>query len=82
MLFGLAVLRAGSLPRAGAWLLILGVAVYLGIVVSFIVGPEAFARWGFPLANGLYGLGLIVLGYGLWSHRSEPVQSARTARVI
>jgi hypothetical protein len=81
VLFGIAVLRSGGLPRAGAWLLILGVGVYLAIVVSFIVGPEAFARWGFPLANGLYGLGLIVLGYGLWSHRGEPVQSARPARV-
>lgn len=77
LLFGTAILRAGTLPRAGAWLLIVAVLVYLSIIVSFIVGPEAFANWGFPVANGLYGLALIALGYGLWSHRSEPIPPAR-----
>src|SRR5919112_1475704 len=56
LLFGTAILRAGTLPRAGAWLLIIAVLVYLSIIVSFIVGPEGFANWGFPEANGLYGL--------------------------
>ncbi len=81
LLFGIAILRAGSLPRTGAWLLILAVLVYLTIIASFIVGPEGFANWSFPIAGGLYGLGCIVLGYGLWSYRSEPVQPARPARV-
>ena len=74
LLFGIAILRAGTLPRAGAWLLILAVLLYLSIIVSIIMGPEAFANWSFPIANGLYGVALIALGYGLWSHRSESVQ--------
>jgi len=81
LLFGSAILRAGTLPRAGAWLLILAVLVYLTIIASFIVGPEAFANWSFPIAGGLYGLALVTLGYSLWSHRSESVQPARPARV-
>jgi hypothetical protein len=81
LLFGIAILRAGTLPRAGAWLLIVAVLVYSSIIVSFIVGPEAYANWGFPIATGLYGLALIALGYGLWAHRGEPVQPTRAAPV-
>ncbi len=75
LLFGMGILRVGSLPRAGAWLLVAAVLVYVGIIVSFIVGAsDIFANWGFLGADGLFGLGLIVLGYGLWSHRGAPVQ--------
>ena len=82
LLFGSAILRAGTLPRAGAWLLIVAVLLYLSIIVSIIMGPEAFANWSFPIANGLYGVALIALGYGLWTHRSDPVQPpARPAPV-
>ena len=81
LLFGIAILRTGILPRAGAWLMIVAVLVYLSIIVSFIVGPEAFATWAFPIASGLYGLALIALGYGLWSHRSDPVQPAQPAPI-
>jgi len=82
LLFGIAILRAGTLPRAGAWLLIVAVLLYLSIIGSIFMGPEAFANWSFPIANGLYGVALIALGYGLWSHRSDPVQPpARPAPV-
>jgi hypothetical protein len=81
LLFGIAILRAGTLPRAGAWLMIFCVPVVLVTIGSFIVGPESFADWSFPVAATLYGLAFITLGSGLWSHRSEPVQPARPARV-
>jgi hypothetical protein len=81
LLFGTAILRAGTLPRAGAWLMIFAVLVALVSIGSFIVGPEAFADWSFPVAAALYGLAFMTLGYGLWSHRNEPVQPARPARV-
>jgi hypothetical protein len=81
LLFGIAILRAGTLPRGGAWLLIVAVLVYSSIIVSFIVGPEAYATWVFPIANGLYGVALIALGYGLWAHRGESVQPTRAAPV-
>ena len=81
LLFGTAILRAGTLPRAGAWLMIFAVLVALVSIGSFIVGPEAFADWSFPVAAALYGLAFMTLGYGLWSHRDEPGQPARLARV-
>ena len=82
LLFGIAILRAGSLPRAGAWLMIVGVLVFLGTLVSFIVGAnETITNWSLPVASMLYGLGFVILGYGLWSHRSEPVQPARPAPI-
>jgi hypothetical protein len=80
LLSGMGILRARSLPRAGAWLWILAVLVYVGIIFSFIVGAnDAFANWGFLVVDGLFGLGCIVLGHGLWSHRGEPVQPARVS---
>jgi hypothetical protein len=81
LLFGIALLRAGTLPRAGAWLMLSAVPVVLVTIGSFIVGPEAFGDWSFPVAAGLFGLAFITLGSGLWSHRSEPVQPARPAPV-
>jgi hypothetical protein len=81
LLFGIAILRTGTLPRAGAWMMLFAVVVVLVSIGSFIVGPAAFADWSFPVAAVLNGLGFITLGYGLWSHRNEPVQPARPARV-
>jgi hypothetical protein len=81
LLFGIAILRAGTLPRAGAWLMIFAVVVAFVSVGSFIVGPEAFSDWSFPVAAVLLGLAFMILGYGLWSHRDEPVQPARPAPV-
>jgi hypothetical protein len=81
LLFGIAILRAGTLPRAGAWMMILAVLVVLASIGSFIVGPAAFADWSFPVAAALYGLAFILLGYGLWSHRDRTAAQARPARV-
>ena len=53
------------------------VLVVLASIGSFIVGPEAFADWSFPVAAMLYGLAFIALGYGLWSRRNDSVQPAR-----
>ncbi len=81
LLFGIAILRAGTLPRAGAGLMILAVVVAVVSIGSIIGGLEAFSDWSFPVAAVLLGLGYALLGYGLWSHRDEPVQPTRLARV-
>ena len=81
LLFGIAILRAGTLPRAGAGLMILAVVVAVVSIGSIIGGLEAFSDWSFPVAGVLLGLGYALLGYGLWSHRDEPGQPARLARV-
>jgi hypothetical protein len=81
LLFGIAILRARTLPRAGAWVMILAVLVVVASIGSFIVGPAAFADWSFPVAAVLYGLAFILLGNGLWSRRDQPAARMRPARV-
>jgi hypothetical protein len=81
LLFGIGILRAGSLPRAGAWLWVLAVLVYVGIIVGIIAGVSPIYNWGFLAADALFGLGCIILGYGLWSHREERVQKTQPTQV-
>jgi len=58
VIFGIGSLKAGILPRAGTWLVILG--ALLSLVGSFV---------GLPLSGILFGLGLAMLGRWLWSER-------------
>jgi len=63
LLFGIAILRAGILPRWAAIVLIIG-------VVGALVGPllgEVVGR----ITVVTVGLGLAWLGYALWSERRE-----------
>src|SRR5262249_57125129 len=71
--FGVAMLRAGVLPRGGAWLLIVGVV--LAILPPEPVGPVPWA--GLVAGGVLFGAGEVWLGYALWS--GEPRQTARPA---
>ena len=75
VLFGVGILRAGSLPRAGAWLLIVSIPIFVtAIVASTALGGAHWPNWFFIVGEVVFGSGLMVLGYGLWSHRNEPVQ--------
>jgi hypothetical protein len=80
-LFAVAILRAGSLPRVGAWLWIVAIPIFLFAVVASTAAPGGsslsnWANWAFIVAGTVFGLGWIILGYGLWLHRDEPVQPA------
>lgn len=80
VLFGICILRTGNLPRAGAWLWLVSAPIFLGAIVGFIVGAsDTWSSWSFVIGEVVFGLGCIVLGYGLWSHRDEPVQPAHPA---
>jgi hypothetical protein len=75
VLFGVGVLRDGSLPSAGAWLLIVSIPIFvIAIVASTALGGAHWPNWFFVVGEVAFGSGLMVLGYGLWSHRNEPVQ--------
>jgi hypothetical protein len=75
VLFGVGILRAGSLPRAGAWLLIVSIPIFvIAVVTSTATGDAHWTNWFFVMGEVVFGSGLMVLGYGLWSHRNEPVQ--------
>lgn len=77
VLFGISILRTGNLPRTGAWLWLVSVPIFLGAIVGFIVGAsDTWSSWSFVVGEVVFGLGCIVLGYGLWSHRAELLQPA------
>ena len=74
LLFGIATIRAGILPRWAATLFIVGVVMSgVGAVL-----PEVVSRIG----AAAMGLGLAWLGYALWSERreefSEPVPAMQS----
>jgi hypothetical protein len=81
VLFGVGVLRDGSLPSAGAWLLIASVPILIGAVAGTIAASGAhWLNWFFIVAELVFGSGLVVLGYGLWLHRDEPVRPGPPAQ--
>jgi hypothetical protein len=67
VLFGVAILRSGRLPRGGAWLIIAFVVAKVGVIVAMAVSGYTLpdVLWSLPLI--LFGLGWVWLGYGLWS---------------
>lgn len=60
LLFGIAIIRAGILPRWAAILFIIG-------IVPGRFGPEVVVR----ISSVVLGIGLAWLGYALWSERRE-----------
>ena len=73
-LFGVATLRAGTLPRGGALMLV--VVPLLMIASLFLLGgPE----WAFTGGMALFGMGWAWLGYGLLSRQREESVQARPA---
>lgn len=71
LLFGLASLRAGVLPRGAAVLLMIGAVLYPLLGVASI-----------PFAAVLFGAALAWMGYALWSAAGtseEPALTTRTA---
>ena len=72
LLFGISTLRAGMVPRLGAWLLTLG--GFPGIVVMTVLAGH--------LSGGLLLLDFawVVLGYALWTQRFAPAVSSPRVR--
>jgi hypothetical protein len=80
VLFGVGILRAGSLPRAGAWLLIVSIPIFvIAVVASTAIGNSPWTNWFFVMGEVVFGSGCIVLGSRLWSHRGESVQTVPLA---
>jgi hypothetical protein len=77
VLFGVGILRAGSLPRAGAWLLIVSIPIFVtAVVASTAIGNFPWTNWFFVMGEVVFGSGCIVLGSRLRSHRGGPDRAA------
>jgi hypothetical protein len=73
VLFGLTVLKAGVLPPMGGWLLVVG-----GILSRVMPMVDQRFHIYLPLDSWVTSLGLIWLGYALWSGRTAtPTGTAR-----
>lgn len=69
ILLGVAVLRAGLLPRWSGLLLIVGVTLF---VISEAVPLETMTAHIFVIVGDLlFASGLVWIGYALWSEKSE-----------
>jgi hypothetical protein len=80
VLFGVGILRAGSLPRTGAWLLIVSIPIFvIAVVASTAICNSLWTNWFFVMGEVVFGSGCIVLGSRLWSHRGEPIQTVTLA---
>jgi hypothetical protein len=66
VLFGVATLREGSLPRGGAWLLIAAALTNVLGVLAMIISGGTLGEWVFILPTVLFGIGWAWLGYALW----------------
>jgi hypothetical protein len=66
VLFGVATLREGSLPRGGAWFLIAAALTNVLAVLAMIISGGTLGGWVFIVPTVLFGLGWAWLGYGLW----------------
>ena len=80
LLFGTAVLRAGRLPRGGAWLLIATALTNVLGILAMIISGGTLGAWVFILPTVLFGLGWAWLGYGLWSEGSATAEESVRVR--
>jgi hypothetical protein len=72
-LFGLTVVKAGVLPGVGGWLLVVG-----GILSRVMPMISQRTHVYLPLDSWVTSIGLIWLGYALWSGRTAtPTRMAR-----
>jgi len=78
--FGVGILPAGSLPRAGAWLIIVSIPILVIALALTAIGDAHWANyWFFAMGEVMFGSGCIVLGSRLWSHQGESVQTVPLA---
>jgi hypothetical protein len=78
VLFGIATFRAGVLPRGAAVLFALGLPA--GLALGLLTGAffeEDATLWGFYIGPLAFAIGLLWLGYALWSGRGAEEHSSR-----
>jgi hypothetical protein len=80
LLFGAAVLRAGRLPRGGAWLLIAAALANVVAILAMIVSGGTLGGWLFIVPTVLFGVGWGWLGYGLWSEGGASAEQPSRVR--
>ncbi len=81
VLFGIATIRAGVLPRIAAVLFAFGLPA--GFLIDVLTGAffdEEATPWGFYIGPPAFAVGLIWLGYALWSGRGASADQPSRVR--
>lgn len=72
ILFGVATMRAGVLPRWSGLLLIIGVSFF--IISEAPLFDRTISHVNVTIGDVVFGLGLAWMGYALWSEKREPAK--------
>ena len=80
ILIGIATMRAGVLPRWSGLMLIIGVILFL--ISEAVPFEESLAHILVTVGDISFGLGLVWIGYTLWSDKREPVQYGQPATTV
>jgi hypothetical protein len=72
ILFGVAITRAGVLPRIGGLFMAFSVPLFFSGAAASLAMNLTYLYWIAIVGQLLLGLGLILLGLRLWSIKSEP----------
>jgi hypothetical protein len=75
ILFGVASMRAGVLPRWSGLLLIIGVSFFM--ISEAPLFDRSLSHVIVTVGDVVFGLGLAWMGYALWSEQREPVLMAK-----
>ena len=63
-------------------LVIVSIPIFvIAVVASTAIGGAHWPNWFFVVGEVVFGSGSIVLGYGLWLHRTAPARTASTRKV-
>mgnify|MGYP001081728145 CR=1 FL=1 len=80
ILLGLATMRAGVLPRWSGLLLIVGVTLF--VISEAVPFGVRLAHTLVTIGDIIFSLGLVWVGYALWSEKRESVENSKiTVRV-
>jgi hypothetical protein len=80
LLFGAAAVRAGRLPRGGAWVLIAAALTNVLGILAMIISGGTLGGWVFLVPTVLFGVGWAWLGYGLWSEGGASAEQPSRVR--
>ena len=77
ILFGIATMRAGVLPRGSGLLLIIGSAMFM--ISEAVPLNASFSHLIVTLGDVIFGAGFVWMGFALWSEKREPALIAKSA---
>ena len=80
ILFGVATMRAGVLPRWAGLMLIIGSSFFLISEAELVEGTLSHVI--VTIGDVVFGLGLAWMGYALWSEKAERVSLAKPSMYI